>query len=53
MIALSEKLDPEEPGNISIGGELALNGAVRPVHCVLTCQSVVDVVAFHDGKRAL
>ncbi len=35
MIALSEELDPEELGNFSIVGELALTGAVRPVKGVL------------------
>ncbi|MEP7078845.1 MAG: YifB family Mg chelatase-like AAA ATPase, partial [Chthoniobacterales bacterium] len=49
MIAVSEELDGSTLENFSFVGELALNGAVRPVKGVLP----VAVEARRRGKRAL
>jgi magnesium chelatase family protein len=49
MIALNEKVDPEKIERFSFVGELALNGAVRPVKGVLP----VALEARRRGKEAL
>ena len=49
MIALNEKVDPEKIERFSFVGELALNGAVRPVKGVLP----VALEARRRGKEAV